>query len=183
MWSARSDGKHIYAAARDLTERKELEAELHALAVEDKLTGVPNRRAWDARVEDEVRRAARAEWPLCVAMIDVDNLKTVNDTQGHAAGDRLLVACAAAWSDAIRDSDFLARFGGDEFGLLLPDCGITAAGEVIARLRAATPTGIQFSVGIAECGDSAPEDWIRRADEALYQAKADGRDLTVAATL
>ncbi len=182
MWSARSDGKRIYAAARDLTERKHLEAKLRALAVEDKLTGVPNRRAWDARVEDELRRAARARSSLSIAMIDIDNLKTVNDTHGHAAGDRLLITCAAAWSDAIRDSDFLARCGGDEFGLLLPDCDATAAGEVIARLRAATPSGIQFSVGIAERGDATAEAWIQRADEALYRAKAHGRDLTVAAS-
>ncbi len=181
-WSARSDGKCIYAAARDLTVRKELEAQLRALATEDKLTGVANRRAWDTRVEDEIRRAARAQWTLTIAMIDIDNLKTVNDTQGHAAGDRLLIACATAWSDAIRDSDFLARLGGDEFGLLLPDCDASAAGVVIERLRAATPAGIQFSAGIAERGNATAEVWTQRADEALYRAKSDGRDLTVAAS-
>lgn len=182
LWSARSDGKRIYAAARDLTERKELEAQLRSLATEDKLTALPNRRAWDARLEDEQRRAARTGWSLSLAMIDVDNLKTVNDSEGHAAGDRLLVACAAAWSDAIRDSDFLARFGGDEFGLLLPDCDIAAAHEVVARLRAATPPGIQFSVGLAERCDTPAEAWMQRADEALYRAKAAGRNLTIAAS-
>lgn len=181
-WSARSDGKQIYAAARDLTERKELEAQLRALATEDKLTGVANRRAWDMRVEDEIRRAARAQWTLTIAMLDIDNLKTVNDTQGHAAGDRLLIACATAWTDAIRDSDFLARLGGDEFALLLPDCDASAAGEVIGRLRAATPAGIQFSAGIAERGNATADAWMQQADEALYRAKAEGRDLTVAAS-
>ena len=101
LWSSRSDGKAIYAAARDITERKRLETSLQAMATEDKLTGIPNRRGWDERLIVEIRRAGRTGEPLTVAMMDVDNLKLLNDAEGHAAGDRLLRASAAGWNDAL----------------------------------------------------------------------------------
>lgn len=96
LWSSRSDGESVYAAARDITERKYLEGKLEALASEDTLTGIGNRRAWEDRSIVELRRATRSGEPLSIAMLDLDRLKAVNDDNGHAAGDRLLRATAAA---------------------------------------------------------------------------------------
>lgn len=176
LWSSRSDGKAIYASARDITERKHLERTLQALATEDTLTGIGNRRGWEERITVETRRAARAGEPLLVAMVDLDNLKLLNDSQGHAAGDRLLRASAAGWSEAVRETDFVARLGGDEFGVLLPNCTESAAEAVIDRMRQAMPTGHRFSVGVARWEGGEPiADLMKRADEALYADKAEAR--------
>jgi diguanylate cyclase (GGDEF)-like protein/PAS domain S-box-containing protein len=148
QWSARSDGALIYGAARDVTERKVLEEKLAALALEDALTGVGNRHAWEERVSEELERASRLDLPLCLAMIDLDHLKRVNDERGHAAGDELLRRCAEAWRASVRMVDFLARVGGDEFSLLLPNCSLEDALGVIARMRDSKPDA-SFSVGIA----------------------------------
>ncbi len=176
LWSSRSDGTAIYAAARDITERKHLEHTLQTLATEDTLTGLGNRRAWEERLTVETRRAARSGEPLLVAMIDLDNLKTLNDTKGHAAGDLLLRESAAGWSGAVRDTDFVARLGGDEFGVLLPNCTEDDAEVVIGRMHEAMPAGHRFSVGVARWDGEEPiPTLITRADEALYKDKAEAR--------
>ena len=109
-------------------------------------------------------------------MIDLDNLKTLNDTKGHAAGDLLLRGSAAGWSEAVRDTDFLARLGGDEFGVLLPNCTKGDAEAVIGRMRQAMPQGHRFSVGIARWDHEEDiSSLITRADEALYEDKAEAR--------
>jgi diguanylate cyclase (GGDEF)-like protein len=124
----------------------------------------------------ELARAERSDEPLCLAMIDLDKLKTTNDTGGHQAGDRLLFESAKAWSVTIREVDVLARLGGDEFGVLLPDCTETEAAEVVQRMRAAMPSGHSFSAGIAKWNlAESPHDFSNRADQALYDAKAQGR--------
>jgi diguanylate cyclase (GGDEF)-like protein len=143
------------------------------LATHDPLTSVANRRGWDERVAVELGRAQRTGESLCIAVIDLDKLKLVNDNQGHAAGDRMLVASAQAWSLAIRDVDLLARLGGDEFALLLPNCGQAAASEVVERMRAATPNPHEFSAGIATWDHvQSATKLLGRADQALYRAKA-----------
>ena len=98
-WSLRVDGDRLYAAGRDITERKRLERELKALAHEDALTGLPNRRAWDARLAEELARAVRSREPVSVVILDLDGLKAVNDSSGHAAGDELFARalCGGAW--------------------------------------------------------------------------------------
>jgi diguanylate cyclase (GGDEF)-like protein len=160
-----------------------LQAEIRAqaerladLALVDPLTTLPNRRAWDAAATTAVEAARRRREPLCVAMIDVDHFKAVNDSAGHAAGDALLASIADTWSAAIRRTDVLARLGGDEFGVLLPGSDLDEACEVLERLSDAT-AGTTCSIGIAE--------WDRRerlgalldrADRLLYDAKAGGRD-------
>ena len=101
-------------------EREGLLAELQATATHDQLTGLPNRRAWDDRLERALRRAAACDEPLSVLAIDLDRLKHINNTHGHAEGDRLLQRCAHAWNGALRQGDYLARLGGDEFLVLLP---------------------------------------------------------------
>ncbi len=141
----------------------------------DPLTGLPNRRAWDA----QVKRLHSEGSQLVIAMIDFDHFKQFNDTYGHPAGDRLLKETAAAWRDQLRTGDLLARLGGEEFGLLLRDCDPEIATEVTERLRGSVSENWTCSAGIAvgHPGESA-EDTIARADVALYEAKAAGRDRT-----
>ncbi len=146
----------------------------------DALTGLPNRRAWERRL----RQLSAVGQPLTIGMLDLDHFKQFNDTHGHPAGDRLLKETAAAWRDQLRVGDFLARIGGEEFGLLTLDCDADAANEVVARLRRHVTHNRTCSAGIAikapgETSDAA----VERADAALYQAKAQGRDQsTLAAT-
>jgi diguanylate cyclase (GGDEF)-like protein len=124
----------------------------------------------------------RAEGTLCVAMVDLDHFKRFNDDNGHAAGDRLLRACAVAWKGHLRPGDTLARVGGEEFAVLLPSCTLADAARVLERLRDATPSGATASIGVAEqqAGESAA-DLLARADSALYDAKESGRDRLQAA--
>jgi diguanylate cyclase (GGDEF)-like protein len=114
----------------------------------DALTGVHNRRVWDQELPRELARAARTGQPVCVALIDLDNFKAYNDQQGHQAGDRLLKAAAAVWRASLRKSDLLVRYGGEEFALLLPDCGLDDAIEIAERLRTSQPEGT-CSIGVA----------------------------------
>lgn len=146
---------------------------LSDMASTDPLTGLPNRRAWDARVEEAMADGQR----FTVAMLDFDHFKEYNDTHGHPAGDRLLKESAAMWRHQLREGDLLARIGGEEFGLLLPNCDTSRAVEVIERLRSAVYNERTCSVGFAErrTGESV-EAVMARADEALYEAKSTGRD-------
>ena len=161
-----------------LLSRADQLAQLAGFATTDALTGLPNRRAWDARIE----RAILADEPIAVAMFDLDNFKLFNDAHGHLAGDAMLRATAAAWSEHVRDGDLLARLGGEEFGLVLAECDEHNALEVIGRLRAAVTHGQTCSAGLALRGDGEPvQTLIGRADAALYAAKRAGRDLARAA--
>lgn len=173
---------------RDATWRKQLDqrrdelmAQIRHLARSDDLTGLPNRRRFHEELDRELARSRRSETPLCVAMVDLDGFKGYNDRLGHLAGDDLLASTANAWSGAVRETDMLARYGGDEFAVILPECPLDEAGAVLERLRAATPEPVTCSAGIAcaGSGDSA-ETLIRRADVALYRAKRSGRDTAVA---
>jgi diguanylate cyclase (GGDEF)-like protein len=150
--------------------------EVERLARTDGLTGVANRRAWDEELPRELARAARSGRPVCVALLDLDHFKAYNDRHGHQAGDRLLKAAAAAWQEKLRRSDLLTRYGGEEFAVLLPDCGLADAMEIGERLRTAQPE-VTCSLGVAawEHGEDAAQ-LVARADRALYAAKAAGRD-------
>ena len=139
----------------------------------DPLTGLPNRRAWDAHF----KRVVGDGQQLVVAILDFDHFKEFNDTQGHPAGDRLLKETAAAWRDELREGDFLSRLGGEEFGLLLADCDLPTASEVVERLRGQVSRGRTCSAGLAAREDrESGESLVSRADRALYRAKALGRD-------
>jgi diguanylate cyclase (GGDEF)-like protein len=154
-------------------ERVELLARLEGIAHTDELTGLPNRRAWREGLPREMDRAKRERSPLCVAMLDVDGLKKLNDTHGHHAGDQLLKQNAAAWASALRPADLLARYGGDEFAVILTGCRLEDGRKLIARLVEATPADHGFSVGIAEWdGAQDAEALVAEADALLYAAKA-----------
>jgi diguanylate cyclase (GGDEF)-like protein len=168
----------LAAEAGAAIERSDLLARLDDQARSDPLTSLPNRRAWD----ETLVAAMRAEGTLCVAMVDLDHFKRFNDDNGHAAGDRLLRACAVAWKGHLRPGDTLARVGGEEFAVMLPSCGLADAARVLERLRDATPSGVTASIGVAELqpGESTG-DVLARADTALYEAKDSGRDRLQAA--
>jgi GGDEF domain-containing protein len=108
------------------------------LAATDVLTGLPNRQALDAHLDRELARSARYLLPLCVAIIDVDNLKAINDSEGHLAGDRVLRTVARHWKSQLRRTDVLARFGGDEFVALMLECELEPALQAFYRPTAAT---------------------------------------------
>jgi diguanylate cyclase (GGDEF)-like protein len=142
-------------------------------ALTDALTGLPNRRAW----ERQLRQLSVVGQPLAIGMIDLDHFKEFNDTYGHPAGDRLLKETAAAWRDQLRPGDVLARVGGEEFGLVLLDCDAHTACEVVDRLREHVTHDRTCSAGIAiKAVEEAPDDAVERADAALYEAKAEGRN-------
>ncbi len=110
-------------------------------------------------------------------LVDLDNFKRINDTLGHSSGDRLLKEAAAAWSGEIRNNDVLARYGGDEFAALLPDCSLDDAEIVAGRLRRAMPSQATCSIGFAMWDGKEKEDsLLTRVDEALYRAKRKGRN-------
>ncbi len=146
---------------------------LRMSATEDPLTGLANRRLWDERLEEELERAKRSGDSLSVIIIDIDHFKSVNDTKGHEAGDRLLSEIAASLSRAIRGSgDFLARIGGDEFAVLAPGSAEISARSIVNRLAGTLPEGISASFGFAswDSVESATE-LVHRADQDMYQSK------------
>ena len=163
----------LAAEAAGIIERGELLESLARLARTDSLTGLLNRRSWDELLTAEVTRASRTGRPFAVLMIDVDDLKSVNDRGGHPAGDRLLKAAASAFRAELRQGDNVARIGGDEFGALLPECDHDLALSIGERMAAAMPEGTSCSVGVASFtdGDDVAA-VVARADDALYRAKA-----------
>ena len=154
-----------------------------ALARNDGLTGIPNRRAWDLELARELAKARRLGTRVHVALLDLDHFKRFNDTHGHQAGDRVLKEATSAWRAELRETDLFARYGGEEFAMLLLGCSAAEAVTAVERLRAVTPLGQTFSAGIAEWdGREDPGQLVHRADVALYQAKRGGRDRVVGAT-
>ena len=154
-----------------------LTQQIRTLARNDSLTGLYNRRTFEEELGRVLWRAERDRCPVCVVLLDLDNFKRINDSLGHSAGDRLLKEAAAAWSEQIRHNDVLARYGGDEFAALLPDCSLDDAEIVAGRLRAAMPPQVTCSVGFAMWDGKDSEDaFLTRVDEALYRAKRMGRN-------
>ncbi len=179
------DGKRggTLVTARDISKRKSMEENLRNLAVTDELTGLYNRRGFSLAAEQELKRAHRAKVDLVLFFFDIDRLKAINDTFGHAEGDEALRAAAAALSSTFRASDIIARWGGDEFVLLAIDVPKGSASSLLQRLdeKLASLNGaegaryrISFSVGLSrydpEKGISLHE-LVRIADEAMYEKK------------
>jgi diguanylate cyclase (GGDEF)-like protein len=152
--------------------RAELLDRLREQAVTDELTGLPNRRAWNRQLELALGRARRSSLPLSVVVLDVDGLKAINDTRGHAAGDRLLRTITGRWAAAIRETDVLGRLGGDEFGLLLEGADEHEAEDVVERLGAALGADEAASAGSATWdGVEDSTGLLARADRRMYEQK------------
>lgn len=164
-----------------------LRAELELLATRDSLTNTLTRRYMDEACAIELERAHRTGQPLALLMMDLDHFKSINDTHGHQAGDRVLVDFAAKVHGLLRKKDLLGRFGGEEFALLLPNTPLEAALQVAERIRVACvpadkEVGCTVSIGVTL---SLPQNdsldaLLSRADTALYRAKKTGRNRVVA---
>jgi diguanylate cyclase (GGDEF)-like protein len=156
-------------------------AQVRELARRDDLTGLANRRVWAEEMPRALDFARRDGRPVSVALLDLDHFKLFNDAYGHPAGDRLLKEASAAWHGSLRSVDLLARYGGEEFIVLLPDADAGEARRIVERALAATPQGQTFSAGIAVWdGDETGDQLVARADRALYEAKAGGRNRVLA---
>jgi diguanylate cyclase (GGDEF)-like protein/PAS domain S-box-containing protein len=174
----------LAAEAALAMQRSELLDRLAELSRTDELTGLPNRRAWEELLDRELRVARRTGLPLSVVMLDLDFFKAYNDQHGHQGGDRLLWLAGHLWRENLRDTDVLARWGGEEFGLLLPACDAASARQLLGRLHELPLDGVTFSAGIAEWdGSCSDEALIGRADAALYAAKRAGRNRTLTAPM
>ena len=168
-------GLQVNKSRRLERERERLVEELQRMAMLDQLTGLANRRSWDERLATELRQAARAGHGLALVAVDLDGLKHANDTLGHQGGDRLIRATAALLSGGLRETDFIARVGGDEFVILLPRCTDDDAARLVEQLMADAPAGHGFSAGVAAWdGRESGTELLGRADRALYRAKAAG---------
>jgi diguanylate cyclase (GGDEF)-like protein/PAS domain S-box-containing protein len=176
--------------ARDMTERKRMEDELKQHATVDPLTGAFNRRHGVERLAMEFERRARSGRSFAVLMLDIDRFKSINDTHGHDAGDAVLCALVGTCKAGLRTVDMLARWGGEEFLILLPDTDPEAAMVTAQRLLEAVAAmlvpvsghaSIKFtvSIGVAAPLNDDLHDLLRRADDALYAAKAEGRNRVV----
>jgi diguanylate cyclase (GGDEF)-like protein len=166
----------VQLEVRDVSAVAAAHAALKRSASTDPLTGLLNRRAWDARVSALIADTADAG-PMTIAVIDLDNFKTYNDQLGHPAGDALLQHFSAAAAASIRNHDVLARWGGEEFIVALPDTTCEQAEKILNRLRNCVPFGQTCSIGYTEHSPAeALEDTVVRADRAVYLAKNHGRN-------
>jgi diguanylate cyclase (GGDEF)-like protein len=166
-------------------------ADLRHRSRHDGLTGLLNRRTMEETLLSQVQRSRRTGEPFTVLMLDLDHFKAINDRHGHAAGDRALKHTAAALKAELREVDALARFGGEEFLVLMPGATVEAARPVAERLRTAlitdapridgAPLFLTASIGVAQWREPAeePSRLLMRADAALYRAKMRGRDCVV----
>lgn len=160
------------------------------LAITDPLTRLSNRRGITTSLLDAMAQAERYGHPLSVAMADIDLFKAVNDTYGHEAGDKVLVDVAAVLADALRMPDKVGRYGGEEFLVVLPHTELAQAAKIAERMRAAVAssttefdskkTQVTISIGLAQYKKGEDlEQFLSRVDQALYRAKAGGRNMVV----
>lgn len=163
-----------------------------ALARHDPLTGALNRKGLDEAVVREVSNVHRKDTPLCMALLDIDNFKKLNDTLGHAAGDVALAHLASVTREVMRPQDALARYGGEEFVILMPDTALESGIEAMTRLQreltkrfflaGTEKVLITFSAGVAQlAADESGPDAIKRADQAMYLAKRAGKNRVLGA--
>lgn len=168
----------------EISERRKVEAELEYLANIDPLTCILNRRKFNEVISYELKRDERYRNNLSLILCDLDKFKNINDKFGHDSGDQVLILFTRFISSAIRKSDIFARWGGEEFAILLPETGLEKATQIASKLRLITETSviprigrITASFGVAEYHmDDNEETLIKRADMALYKAKGNGRN-------
>jgi len=187
----------VVETLRDITSQKLLQTNLETLAARDGLTGLANRRTFDERLAEEVRRASRERQPLALLMVDIDYFKLFNDSYGHQKGDECLRAVARALGDTLwRADDIAARYGGEEFAIILPDTRLSGAMLMAEHIRTAVEdlgighstsvasSHVTLSVGGAISVDPcAPDQLVSSADAALYRAKREGRNRSIVAKL
>ena len=175
-------------------ELEKVNKELAELATVDPLTQVSNRRAVEQRLVHEFQRAKRYKHPFTVILVDIDHFKSVNDNYGHPMGDKVLIEVAAAIRQSTRNTDMVARFGGEEFIVLAPETPAAAGGLVADRIRQSISRrttmkaeqglpAVTASLGVAstELAVATETELVARADQALYRAKREGRNRVVSA--
>jgi diguanylate cyclase (GGDEF)-like protein/PAS domain S-box-containing protein len=182
QWNARLVDGTWYTVARDVTDNRRLEVQ----AARDPLTGLANRATAMQRLEWAVRRLERRPGLVGVLFVDLDHFKVINDARGHELGDRFLCAAAERLRETVRSVDGVARFGGDEFVVVIEDLSdVSEVVEVARRVVAAlarsividddeTTLGASVGVAVTEDPGQAPEVMLREADHAMYKAKAEG---------
>ena len=172
----------VTVVSKEITELKQLEQRMQALSTKDELTGLYNRRGFAGFADHRLKVAGRQGSGVTLLFADLDNLKKINDSHGHLAGDRIIRDAARILAEACRESDIVARLGGDEFAVLLADSAVEAAAGIIARieqlvLRRNDGTGgppLSLSIGIGSCFGAEScsiDDLIARADAAMYESK------------
>ena len=178
---------HAYVLVEDVTEEVDRERRLAELAMRDVLTSAYNRRFFDRRLAEETERSKRYGRELGLVMLDIDHFKRVNDRYGHQFGDKALCQAVDSWTASLRASDIVARYGGEEFCVLLPEAPREECLALAERLRSEIAaidisygehrSRITVSAGVAFFRpEDSPDDLLRRSDEALYRAKAGGRN-------
>lgn len=201
VFNKNTNSVNVIGVTRDITEWKKRETSLAdqiadlletnkvlgTIAHTDELTGVYNRYLFDQKIMEEAERADRYHHPLSLVIFDLDHFKKVNDTCGHDAGDHVLIATAELVGNLIRKTDTFARWGGEEFAILMPDTTLDQALQVAEKLRTALAENLDScagpvtaSFGVAEKLDGELwQRWFKRADLALYRAKNQGRNCVV----
>jgi diguanylate cyclase (GGDEF)-like protein/PAS domain S-box-containing protein len=171
---------------RDVSARKATEEALSRAAMTDILTGLPNRRAFQQRIDERLRDRRRVAGQDCIAVLDIDHFKRVNDQYGHDAGDAVLQSFASIARCAVREQEMVVRLGGEEFAILFTDTNIEQAAAICDRLRREVAEAVTIvddliirvtvSGGVAPVGPEGMEHALKAADSALYRAKHNGRD-------
>ena len=190
MWSQNNAlkdlAKNYQAALEEITLHRD---QLKELSIKDHLTGLFQRRVFDDMLTKEISRSMRQQQPLSVAMLDLDHFKDINDQYGHAIGDDVLIKMGQIFMSLMREADLVCRYGGEEFVILMPNTQLSDAQLISERIRIAVKSAqfktdkgtinLTISIGIAELQLSQkelPEQFLKKADDALYQAKESGRD-------
>lgn len=192
MYNAAGEFKGLLGITRDITERRQMQEALREQAIRDPLTGLFNRGYLDETLPRELHRCQRNGEPLAVAMLDLDHFKRFNDSHGHSAGDSVLRAVGDLLNRSLRGGDIACRYGGEELTVVMPGSSLTAAGVRLEKLRQALMElrvpceegelpAITVSIGVAAAESVEPNAaaLLNRADAALYQAKARGRNCIV----
>jgi diguanylate cyclase len=180
-------GRATYRLSRELRSKNVL---LAALSSTDGLSGLLNRRCWEEAAANEFARCRRIGHPSALMMLDIDHFKTINDRDGHPAGDRVIREVAALLRDTLRHHDIPGRYGGDEFGVVLAGTDARGAPVIAERIRKRIEsavleprhrvrTTVSIGTAVLDRGDANYLDWIARADRALYAAKGAGRNRAV----
>jgi len=181
----------VGVAMAGLGQLRRTQAQLERLAAHDQLTGALNPRAFAERLSQELDRNRRYNRPLALLYLDLDDFKTVNDRHGHQTGDAVLRLVAEATRGAVRQSDIVARLGGDEFAVLMPETDGAVAHAAATRLAGGIRTvfrgtpSVTASIGVVSAPGAAlgPDELLRRADKAMYEAKRAGKDRVVQVAL